>query len=73
MAARPFQDVMEEIPYDATYEEFFGASPEETRPRLDIIAVVQRASSPAMIKAEDTLSPEVRFLNDSKSIPSDSA
>ncbi len=78
-AARPFYDVVEEIPMDATYQEFLGAKPDETRPRLAIIAVVEapllfprHVTSPA-IKPEDTLSPEVRFLNDSKLIPSDSA
>ncbi len=72
-AARPFDDVVEEIIIDATYEEFFAAKPDETRPSLAIIAVGQmllpmsrRQAAPPAIKVEnDTLSEEVRFLNDS--------
>lgn len=35
----------EDIASDATYEEFFGAKPEESQPRLAIIAVVQPGSA----------------------------
>ncbi|KAF9024248.1 hypothetical protein BDZ89DRAFT_1114715 [Hymenopellis radicata] len=71
LAAQPFDKVADEIPWDATYEEFFLVTPDESPPRcVAIIAVMVPLRLPAqagvpltIAQQNDQTPPEVRFLH----------